>query len=74
MKNFKTIILVLFVSLVVVIALTAMKKPATYAPTQTNTANAQENLSSDLKSLDSVDLDTGTNAQLDQLSSDSSSF
>ena len=73
MKGLRTIIVVLFLSLVVVVALTLLNKPKTYAPTQ-NTSSLQGNLDSNLKALDSIDLNTETDNQLNQLNSDSSSF
>lgn len=73
MKGPRTIIVVLFLSLVVVIALTLLNKPTTNAPTQ-NTSSAQGNLDSNLKALDSIDLNTETDNQLNQLNSDSSTF
>lgn len=72
MTSIKTILAVLFLAFVVVIGLTFVKKPTTYAPTQS--PSTVENLNSDLNSLDATDLDTGANAQLDKISSDSSSF
>lgn len=72
MKSLKPVLLVVFALVLVLVVYSAVKKPS-YAPTQ-NTATVEENLNNELNSLDATDLDTGTNSQLEQLSSDSSSF
>lgn len=71
MKKIEPILLGLLALMLVLIVYSLMK-PASYSPLQNTTA--VEDLNSDLKALDATDLDTGTNSQLDQLSSDSSSF
>lgn len=65
-------ILLGFLALILVLIVYSLVKPASYTPLQNTTA--VEDLNSDLKALDATDLDTGTDAQLDQLSSDSTSF
>jgi len=77
MKDLRSILI--FLAVLVVVGFTLLilvaKKPAN-APTQTtgSTQQQQTTLSSDLDSLDATDIDTGVDTQLDQLTSDSSTF
>lgn len=73
MKDLKSIV-TLSVILVVVLLATLALVSNRGSSTPSQTASVEENLDSDLNSLDATDLDTGFNSQLDQLSSDSSSF
>lgn len=67
-------ILLGLLALILVLVVYSLVKGTSYAPTQTTNTTSVENLNSDLKALDAIDLDTGTDAQLNQLSQDSSSF
>lgn len=76
MKNLKPVLIAVGAFLIVLFAVSlVMKKPASNSLTESTTGTVQEeNLNSDLNSLDATDLDTGTNGQLDQLDTASSSF
>lgn len=72
MKDLKSIVTLAVILVVVLLATLAfVSNKSTSVPSQTASV---ENLDSDLNSLDATDLDTGFNSQLDQLSSDYSSF
>lgn len=75
MKDLRSILIFLVVLVVVGLSLLVLvaKKPAN-APTQTTGTVQQTTLSSDLDSLDATDIDTGVDSQLDQVTSESSTF
>ncbi len=75
MKDLKSILI--FLAVVVVAGLSLMvlvAKKSAVVPTQTTGSVQQTTLSSDLDNLDATDIDTGVDSQLDQLTSDSSTF
>lgn len=72
MNHLKPVLIVVFALVLVLVVISLVKRPNAESPVQT--AVLEENLNSDLNSLDATDLDTGTDTQLDQLSSDSSTF
>lgn len=71
MRKIEPILLGLL-ALILVLIVYSLMKPANYAPTQST--QTVKDLNSELNSLDATDLDTGTDSQLDQLNSDSSTF
>lgn len=71
--NSKNILIVAAVAVIGALALWGLAGNKSSYPTQTGTVQ-EATLDSDLTSLDETDLDSGIDAQLEQLSSDSSSF
>lgn len=75
MKDLKSILTFLIVLAIAGIALFALvANRGSFVPSQKTGTLEEATLNQDLSSLDATDLDTGIDAQLDQLSSDSSSF
>lgn len=75
MKNLKPVLIAAAALVIVLVFVSfAMHKSTTSVPAPTTSTVQGDTLDSDLNSLDATDLDTGTDSQLEQLNSESSSF